>query len=56
MPLFSVSKTNLATVDQTNFDSEKHLQTLIEKNLQTVFGCRLVASEFFDRGSARGAH
>ncbi len=46
MPLFSVSKTNLATVDQTNFDSEKHLQTLIEKNLQTVFGCRLVAAEF----------
>ena len=46
MPLFSVSKTNLATVDQTNFDSEKHLQTLIEKNLQTVFGCRLVTSEF----------
>lgn len=46
MPLFSVSKTNLATVDQTNFDSEKHLQTLIEKNLPTVFGCRLVASEF----------
>ena len=46
MPLFSVSKTNLETVDQTNFDSEKHLQTLIEKNLQTVFGCRLVASEF----------
>ena len=46
MPLFSVSKTNLETVDQTNFNSEKHLQTLIEKNLQTVFGCRLVASEF----------
>ena len=46
MPLFSVSKTNLATVDQTNFDSEKRLQTLIEKNLQTVFGCRLVASEY----------
>ena len=46
MPLFSVNKTNLATVDQTNFDSEKHLQKLIEKNLQTVFGCRLVASEF----------
>ena len=46
MPLFSVRKTILETVDQTNFDSEKHLQTLIEKNLQTVFGCRLVASEF----------
>ena len=46
MPLFSVSKTNLATVDQTNFGSEKHLQTLIEKNLETVFGCRFVASEF----------
>ena len=46
MPLFSISRTSLVTVDQTNFDSEKHLQTLIEKNLQTVFGCRFVASEF----------
>ncbi len=46
MPLFSISKISLVTVDQTNFDSEKHLQTLIEKNLQTVFGCRFVASEF----------
>ena len=46
MSLFSISKTSLVTVDQTNFDSEKHLQTLIEKNLQTVFGCRFVASEF----------
>ena len=46
MPLFSISKTSLAAVDHTNFSSEKKLQTLIEKNLQTVFGCRFVASEF----------
>ena len=46
MPLFSINRTSLVTVDQTNFEYEKNLQTLIEKNLQTVFGCRLVASEF----------
>ena len=46
MPLFSISRKALSTVDQTNFSAEKELQTLIEKNLQTVFGCRFVASEF----------
>ena len=46
MPLFSISKKVLSTVDQTNFSAEKDLQSLIEKNLQTVFGCRFVASEF----------
>ena len=46
MPLFSISRKALSTVDQTNFSAEKDLQALIEKNLQTVFGCRFVASEF----------
>ena len=46
MPLFSVSETNLTTVAQTNFPSEKYLQKLIEKNLQAVFGCQFVASEY----------
>jgi predicted transport protein len=46
MPLFSINQTALSTVDQINFSAEQHLQSLIEKNLPTVFGCRFVASEF----------
>ena len=46
MPLFAVTKTTLSTVDQTNFATEKDLQTLIERNLESVFGCRFVATEF----------
>ena len=46
MPLFSIHRTTLSTVDQTNFAAEKDLQTLIERNLETVFGCRFVATEF----------
>jgi RecB family endonuclease NucS len=30
----------------TNFRQEKEIQSLIERNLETVFNCRLVASEF----------
>jgi predicted transport protein len=33
-------------MEQTNFSNEKVLQTLLENNLQTVFNCRFVASEF----------
>ena len=46
MPLFSVSKRRLTSVEQTNFSNEKALQNLIEANIETVFNCRLVASEF----------
>jgi predicted transport protein len=46
MPLFTVSKTTLQPVAQSKFTSEKLLQQLVEKNLDTVFKCRLVASEF----------
>lgn len=46
MPLFSVSKQQLASVEQTNFPNEKTLQRLIEANLETVFNCRFVGSEF----------
>ena len=40
MPLFTVVKTTLSPVDQTNFAAEKDLQALIESNLESVFGCR----------------
>jgi predicted transport protein len=46
VPIFNISGNTLSAVEQRNFSSEKTLQTLIEKNLQTVFNCRFVASEF----------
>lgn len=33
-------------MEQKNFALEKDLQSLIEKNLETVFNSRLVATEF----------
>lgn len=46
MPLFEVKKNKLTRVTQTNFAAEKVLQSLVEQNLDTVFNCRFVASEF----------
>jgi predicted transport protein len=46
MPLFTVSKTSLQPVAQSKFASEKALQQLIEANIEVVFNCRLVATEF----------
>jgi len=46
MPLFQVDGREIKAVLQRNFTSEKALQALVEKNLETVFGCRFVATEF----------
>ena len=46
MPLFEISNQKLSLIEYTNFPLEKNLQTLIERNLQTVFNCQFVASEF----------
>ncbi len=46
MPLFQIASDRLSPVEQSNFQSERLLQRLIEGNLATVFNCRLVASEF----------
>lgn len=46
MPIFDISGDKLFAVEQRNFSLEKDLQNIIEKNLKTVFNCRLVASEF----------
>ena len=46
MPLFTVTKTALQPVAQTRFSSEQALQQLVEKNLEVVFNCRRVATEF----------
>lgn len=46
MPLFSIDQGKIAPIHQSNFLAERQLQHLIESNLEAVFNCRLVASEF----------
>jgi predicted transport protein len=46
MPLFQIAKDKLTAINQSNFLEERVLQRLIEGNLDAVFRCRLVASEF----------
>lgn len=46
MPLFEIKNNSLITVEPTNFVVEKDLHNLIEQNLESVFDCRLIASEF----------
>lgn len=46
MPLFQINKRVLVPVPQANFGIEKNLQALIEGNLEAVFSCRLVATEY----------
>jgi predicted transport protein len=53
MPLFSIINGTLTAVQQTNFDREKDLQSLVESSLRPIFNCRLVASEF-STGSQHG--
>jgi hypothetical protein len=46
VPIFEISSNKLLPVEQKNFSLEKELQNLIEGNLEVVFNCRLVATEF----------
>jgi predicted transport protein len=46
MPLFEIRNKRLSQVKSGNFSTEKELQSLVQENLQEVFNCRLVASEF----------
>jgi predicted transport protein len=46
MPLFELSGPRMSVLAQSNFALEKNLQMIIERNLETVFNCRLVQSEF----------
>jgi len=46
MPLFEIDKENITSIEYTNFKTERDLQRLVEKNLDTIFSCRFVASEF----------
>lgn len=46
MPLFEIQKLTLNPISKTNFGLEKDLQKLVEENLEVVFNCEFVASEF----------
>ena len=54
MPIFNISENRLFAVEQKNFHLEKDLQTLIEQNLETVFSCRFIASEYSTRAQHAG--
>jgi len=46
VPIFEISGNKLLPVEQKNFSLEKELQSLIESNLEEIFNCRFVATEF----------
>jgi predicted transport protein len=47
MPLFHIENTDKLTMAKpVDFKLEKILQNLIEKNLQTIFNCKFIATEF----------
>jgi len=37
MPLFTIANASLVPVQQTNFDTEKQLQSLVEASLHDLF-------------------
>lgn len=53
VPLFRIKKNAATPVAQSNFLTERALQGLVEGNLDTIFKCRFVASEF-PTGSQHG--
>lgn len=46
MPLFHINNKQMVLAKPINFKLEKEIQTLIENNLQIVFNCKFVATEF----------
>ena len=46
MPLFTIENEKLQLQKTANFKLEKEIQTLIEKNMETVFNCKFIATEF----------
>jgi predicted transport protein len=47
MPLFRKNTDNIVSlIKQCKFNNEKELQTLVENNLEVIFNCKLVATEF----------
>ena len=46
MPIFAIDKGSLKEISQKPIELEKDIQSLVERNLQTIFGFEFVTSEF----------
>lgn len=46
MPIFSINKQKVQIVKPTKFKKEKELQSIVENNLEEIFNCRFIATEF----------
>jgi len=46
MPLFQIDNGKIQRIKSTDFAKEIEIQKLIENNLETIFNCRFVATEF----------
>ncbi len=46
MAIFEIDKGKAKRVRLSDFKLEKDLQKLVEDNLETIFNCRLIATEF----------
>lgn len=47
MPVFKITNSStLSIIDEIDFPLEKNLQSLIESNIETIFGLKLITSEF----------
>lgn len=46
MAIFQINNNKVNRVKPTDFKLEKDLQNLVERNVNTFFNCRLIASEF----------
>jgi predicted transport protein len=46
MPLYKISKNELELITENNFKLEKDIKKPVEANLETIFGLKLVRSEF----------
>ena len=46
MPLFQIANGKIQRIKSTEFAKEHEIQKLIENNLETIFNCRFVATEF----------
>jgi hypothetical protein len=46
MAIFEIDKGKARRVRLSEFKLEKDLQQLVENNLETIFNCRLIATEF----------
>lgn len=46
MPLFQIDNGKIQRIKSTDFAKELEIQKLIESNLETIFNCRFIATEF----------